>query len=338
MIRFQEDYSLQKHNSFGIDVKAKYFFEFTEIEDLATFLQSNETWMDEKILLLGEGSNILFLDDFDGLVIHPNIPGTQIIKEDRQHVWIDVGAGENWDEFVKYCVDNHYGGIENLAFIPGNVGAAPVQNIGAYGQELSKVVESVKGYELKKHRFIEYSNKACQFSYRDSIFKRKLKNQFIILSVIFKLDKFPKFQLDYSKLEEKVSEHGEVNLQNIKKAVIDIRSAKLPNINVIGNAGSFFKNPVVDIETAKIIEGDFKDMPVFDAGEGKVKLSAGWLIEKCGWKGFREGDLGVHEKQALVIVNYGNATGIDIYNLSEKIKQSVFEKFNVELEREVNCV
>jgi len=338
MIRFQEDYSLQKHNSFGIDVKAKYFFEFTEIEDLATFLQSNETWMDEKILLLGEGSNILFLDDFDGLVIHPNIPGTQIIKEDRQHVWIDVGAGENWDEFVKYCVDNHYGGIENLAFIPGNVGAAPVQNIGAYGQELSKVVESVKGYDLKKHRFIEYSNKACQFSYRDSIFKRKLKNQFIILSVIFKLDKFPKFQLDYSKLEEKVSEHGEVNLQNIKKAVIDIRSAKLPNINVIGNAGSFFKNPVVDIETAKIIEGDFKDMPVFDAGEGKVKLSAGWLIEKCGWKGFREGDLGVHEKQALVIVNYGNATGIDIYNLSEKIKQSVFEKFNVELEREVNCV
>jgi len=338
MIRFQEDYSLQKHNSFGIDVKAKYFFEFTEIEDLATFLQSNETWMDEKILLLGEGSNILFLDDFDGLVIHPNIPGTQIIKEDRQHVWIDVGAGENWDEFVKYCVDNHYGGIENLAFIPGNVGAAPVQNIGAYGQELSKVVESVKGYDLKKHRFIEYSNKACQFSYRDSIFKRKLKNQFIILSVIFKLDKFPKFQLDYSKLEEKVSEHGEVNLQNIKKAVIDIRSAKLPNINVIGNAGSFFKNPVVDIETAKIIEGDFKDMPVFDAGEGKVKLSAGWLIEKCGWKGFREGDLGVHEKQALVIVNYGSATGKDIYNLSEKIKQSVFEKFNVELEREVNCV
>jgi UDP-N-acetylmuramate dehydrogenase len=294
--------------------------------------------MDEKILLLGEGSNILFLHDFDGLIIHPNIPGSQIINEDRQHVWIEVGAGEDWDEFVKYCVDNHYGGVENLAFIPGNVGAAPVQNIGAYGQELSNVVDSVKGYDLKRHEFVEYSNKACQFSYRDSIFKSRLKNQFIILSVIFKLDKFPQFKLDYSILEQKVSEQGEINLQNIKKAVTDIRSAKLPDINVIGNAGSFFKNPIVDMETAKKIEGEFKDMPVFTAGKGKVKLAAGWLIEKCGWKGFREGDLGVHEKQALVIVNYGNATGMDIYNLSEKIRQSVIEKFDVELEREVNCI
>jgi len=338
MIRFLENYPLQQHNSFGVDVKAKYFFEFTEIEDLATFLQSNETWMDEEILILGEGSNILFLDDFDGLVIHPNVPGSNIINEDKQFVYIEVGAGENWDEFVKYCVDNHFGGIENLAFIPGNVGAAPVQNIGAYGQELSNVVESVKGYDLKKHEFVEYSNKACQFSYRDSIFKNKLKNKFIILSVIFRLDKFPQFQLDYSKLEEKVSEHGEINLQNIKKAVIDIRSAKLPDINVIGNAGSFFKNPVVDIETAKLIEGEYKDMPVYKAGKGKVKLAAGWLIEKCGWKGYREGDLGVHEKQALVIVNYGNASGKDIYRLSEKIKQSVLKQFDVELEREVNCI
>ncbi|NQU54963.1 MAG: UDP-N-acetylmuramate dehydrogenase [Bacteroidetes bacterium] len=338
MIRFFENYDLQPHNTFGVDVKAKYFFEFTESEDLDVFLQSNQTWEKEKILLLGEGSNILFRSDFDGLIIHPNIPGSQIVNEDRQNVWLEVGSGENWDEFVRYCVDCEFGGVENLAFIPGTVGAAPVQNIGAYGQEVHNVIEKVKGYDLNKRQLVEYSNEECQFSYRNSIFKSRLKNQFVILSVVFRLDKFPEFELGYKKLEEKVNEHGEVNLQNIKQAVIDIRSEKLPDVNVIGSAGSFFKNPIVDIEAAKKIEGVFKEMPAFPASEGKVKLAAGWLIDKAGWKGYREGDLGVHEKQALVIVNYGNATGTDIYNLSEKIKQSVFEKFGVELEREVNCV
>lgn len=338
MIRFFDNYNLQPYNTFGVEVKARYFFEFTELEDLDLFLQSNKTWKEEKVLLLGEGSNILFLNDFDGLVIHPNIPGVQIINEDRQNVWVEVGSGENWDEFVRYCVDCHFGGVENLAFIPGNVGAAPVQNIGAYGQELQNVVDNVKGYDLNTREFVEYSNAACEFSYRNSIFKSKLKNQFIITSVVFKLDKFPEFNLDYQKLEKRVIEQGEVNLQNIKQAVIDIRSEKLPDVNVIGSAGSFFKNPIVDIATAEEIEGEHKDMPVFRAGEGKVKLAAGWLIDKCGWKGYREGDLGVHEKQALVIVNYGNASGADIYNLSEKIQESVFEKFGVKLEREVNCV
>lgn len=338
MIRFFDNYNLQPYNTFGIDVKAKYFFEFTELEDLDLFLQSNKTWKEENLLILGEGSNILFLNDFEGLIIHPNIPGVQIINESRENVWIEVGAGENWDEFVRYCVDCQFGGIENLAFIPGNVGAAPVQNIGAYGQELQNVVDSVKGYDLNKREFVEYSNAACKFDYRNSIFKSQLKNQFIITSVIFKLNKFPEFNLDYQKLEKKVIEQGEVNLQNIKQAVIEIRSEKLPDVNVIGSAGSFFKNPVVDISTAEKIEGEHKDMPVFRAGEGKVKLAAGWLIEQCGWKGYREGDLGVHEKQALVLVNYGKATGIDLYNLSEKIQESVFERFGVKLEREVNCV
>jgi len=338
MIRFLENYPLQAHNTFGVDVLAKYFFEFTELEDLDLFLQSNQSLKTEKILLLGEGSNVLFLNDFEGLVMHPNIPGIQIINEDREHVWIEVGAGENWDEFVKYCVDGHFGGVENLAFIPGTVGAAPVQNIGAYGQELGNVVDSVKGYNLNTQEFVEYTKAACEFSYRNSVFKSKLKNQFVILSVIFKLDKFPQFQLDYNKLEKRVSEKGEINLQNIKQAVIDIRSEKLPDVNVIGSAGSFFKNPVVDIKTAEKIEGKHKEMPVFLAGEGKVKLAAGWLIEKCGWKGYREGDLGVHEKQALVIVNYGKATGTDIYNLSEKIRESVLKEFGIKLEREVNCV
>ncbi len=338
MIRFLENYSLQPHNTFGVDAKAKYFFEFTELEDLEVFLESNKTWQDDKILLLGDGSNILFLRNFNGLVIHPNIPGVEIINENRQYVWVEVGAGENWDELVKYCVDAYFGGVENLAFIPGTVGAAPVQNIGAYGQEVGNVVDKVKGYDLEKQQFIEYSNEECQFSYRNSIFKSELKDRFIILSVVFKLDKFPEFVLDYKKLEQKVTERGEINLENIKQAVIDIRSEKLPDVNVIGSAGSFFKNPIVDITAAEKIEGEFKEMPVFLAGDGKVKLAAGWLIDKTGWKGYREGDLGVHEKQALVIVNYGNATGMDIYNLSEQIKKSVFEKFGVVLEREVNCV
>lgn len=338
MIRFFENYSLQSYNTFGVEVKTKYFFEFTEVEDLDPFLQSNETWKKEKILLLGEGSNILFLNDYEGLVVHPNIPGIEIINEDRQYVWLEVGSGENWDEFVRYCVDSQFGGVENLAFIPGNVGAAPVQNIGAYGQELKDVVDRVKGYDLNKQEYVEYSNSACEFSYRNSIFKTKFKNHFIITSVIFKLDKFPEFNLAYQKLEKRVMEQGEVNLQNIKQAVIDIRSEKLPDVNVIGSAGSFFKNPIVDVETAKQIEGEHTEMPIFPAGEGKVKIAAGWLIEKCGWKGYREGDIGVHEKQALVIVNYGKASGTDIYNLSEKIQKSVVKKFGIKLDREVNCV
>lgn len=338
MIRFLENYKLKPHNTFGIDVTTKYFFEFTEPEDLDVFLNSNQTWQEEKILLLGEGSNILFLDNFDGMVIHPNIPGVEVVNEDRQNIWVEVGAGENWDEFVKYCVDFQIGGIENLAFIPGTVGAAPVQNIGAYGQEVATAIEKVKGYDLEKRQFVEYSNEACQFSYRNSIFKSKLKEQFIILAVVFRLDKFPEFQLDYKKLEQKVAERGEINLENIRQAVTEIRTAKLPAVNEIGSAGSFFKNPVVDIEIAKKIEGDYNDMPVFAVDKKNVKLAAGWLIEKAGWKGYREGNLGVHEKQALVLVNYGNVNGQEIYDLSEKIKQSVLEKFGVELEREVNCV
>jgi len=338
MIRFLENYSLKPHNTFGIDATAKYFFEFTEAEDLDVFLESNSSWQEEKILLLGEGSNILFLTDFDGLVIHPNIPGVEVVNEDRQNVWIEAGAGENWDEFVNYCVGYQFGGVENLAFIPGTVGAAPVQNIGAYGQEVANVIEKVKGYDLKKRQVVEYTNAGCQFSYRSSIFKSQLKGEFIILSVTFKLDKFPEFQLNYKTLEQKVAEHGEINLENIRQAITEIRTEKLPEVTEIGSAGSFFKNPVVAAEKAKELEIQFPEMPVYTTGEETVKLAAGWLIEKAGWKGYRKGDLGVHEKQALVIVNYGNVTGQEIFNLSEAIKKSVLEKFGVELEREVNCV
>ena len=338
MIRFSENYSLKQHNTFGIDARAKYFFEFTDIEDLSLFLISNESIGEEKILVIGEGSNILLLNDFDGLVIHPNLPGIQIVKEDRQNIWIEVGAGEVWDEFVQFTVDYGLGGIENLSLIPGSVGAAPVQNIGAYGQEVGSVVEKVKGFDLNLKRQVEYLAVQCEFGYRSSIFKNALKNSFVITSVVFKLEKFPEFVLGYGDVEKRAREKGEITLGNIRKSIIEIRQSKLPDTKEIGNAGSFFKNPEVDTDLAESLKNRFENMPVYPGSNGKVKLAAGWLIEKAGWKGVREGEVGVHEKQALVIVNYGNATGKQIFDFSSKIKQSVFEKFGVELEREVNCV
>ncbi|MBT3384469.1 MAG: UDP-N-acetylmuramate dehydrogenase [Prolixibacteraceae bacterium] len=337
-MRFFENYSLKKYNSFGVDAMAKFFFEFTELKDLMIFLRSDKSDKEEKLLVVGDGSNILFLTDFDGQVIHPNIPGIDIVREDRQNVWVEVGAGEKWDEFVSYCVDYRLGGIENLSLIPGTVGAAPVQNIGAYGQEVCTVIEKIKGYDLEKKEVMEFSADECLFSYRSSIFKHYLKNRFIISSVVFRLDKFPEFNLKYGILEEKVKEKGEKNLQNIRQAVIEIRSAKLPDVKNLGNAGSFFKNPEIDIEISEKLKIKYNELAAYPAKNGTVKLAAGWLIENAGWKGYREGDAGVHEKQALVLVNYGNASGQEIFELSEKIKQSVFEKFGVELEREVNCI
>lgn len=338
MIRFSENYSLKQHNTFGIDAHAKYFFEFTDVEDLSVFLNSNQTIKEEKILIIGEGSNILFLNDFDGLVIHPNLPGIRIVKEDRQNIWMEVGAGEIWDEFVQYAVDYLLGGVENLSLIPGSVGAAPVQNIGAYGQEVGNVIEKVKGFDLIKNIPCEFSAEQCGFGYRNSIFKSSLKNSFLITSVIFRLEKFPEFILNYGQVKEKAGEKGEINLSTIRKTIIEIRQSKLPDVKELGNAGSFFKNPEVDIEIADKLKSNYENLPVYPSKNGKSKLAAGWLIENLGWKGKRERDVGVHEKQALVLVNYGNSTGQEIYNFSEKIKQSVFEKFGVELEREVNCI
>lgn len=338
MIRFFENHSLKKHNTFGVDAKAKYFFEFTEPQDLEEFLNSNESWKEEKLIVLGEGSNILFLDDFDGLIIHPKVPGITTVYEDRHNEWIEVGAGEVWDEFVEHCVAYQLGGVENLSLIPGMIGAAPVQNIGAYGQEVCKVIEKVKGFDLEKQILTEYSVEQCKFAYRDSVFKSYLKNKFIITSVIFKLDKFPELNLSYGQLEEKVKEKGEANLRTVRQSVIEIRSSKLPDVKDLGSAGSFFKNPVVDNELAEKLQAEYEGIPVYKGSNGKVKLAAGWLIEQCGWKGKRRGDAGVHDKQALVLVNHGKASGKEVYKLSENIQESVLDKFGVELEREVNCI
>jgi UDP-N-acetylmuramate dehydrogenase len=338
MIRFFENHALKPYNTFGVEASCRYFFEFTEPEDIDTFVRFNESREDLSVFILGGGSNVLFINNFNGLVLHPNIPGIAKVKEDRQNVWLEVGAGEVWDEFVRYCVIAQLGGIENLSLIPGNVGAAPVQNIGAYGQEVSETIELVKGYDIERKEAVEFPHDACEFNYRDSIFKNKLKNRVIITSVIFKLEKFPAFNLAYAQVEEKTMAFGEVNLQNIRQAVIEIRSSKLPDVKLTGNAGSFFKNPVVNIDLADKIREIYPNVPVYKADSGNVKLAAGWLIEKTGLKGYRQKNVGVHDKQSLVLVNYGGATGEEIYQFSEMVKQEVNKKFSIELEREVNCI
>jgi UDP-N-acetylmuramate dehydrogenase len=338
MISTCTDFSLKKYHTFSTEATAKCYFEYTEPEDLAVFLSRNKDWVNWQILILGSGSNMLFVNDFQGLVINPNIPGIRIVHEDRNNIWLEVGSGVVWDDLVEYAVFNHWGGIENLSLIPGKVGASAVQNIGAYGMEIQNRIESVIGFDLETRT--EYTIEAanCQYAYRDSIFKNQLKNRFVITSVVFKLDKFPEFILNYGDLITEVEKLGQVNLRNIRQTVISIRESKLPDPAVYGNAGSFFKNPIIDTSLAEKLINKNTTMPHYPATDGKTKLAAGWLIEQCGWKGFRRGDAGVHEKQALVLVNYGNATGREIYDLSEEIKQSVQEKFGVELEREVNVI
>jgi len=338
MIRSYTDYPLQKHHTFGTTATAKNYFEFTETEDLKGFLETSTQWKNLGILILGEGSNLLFVNDFSGLIINPNIPGIKIAHEDRNNIWLEVGAGVKWDDLVQYAVYNLWGGIENLSLIPGKVGAAAVQNIGAYGMEIQNQIESVTGFDLESQTEMTLEASECGYSYRDSIFKNRLKNRFIITSVVFKLDKFPEFILNYGDLKAETEKLGAINLRNIRKAVIGIRESKLPDPKVYGNAGSFFKNPIVDSLLASQLLATYPNLPTYQANERKTKLAAGWLIEQCGWKGFRRGDAGVHEKQALVLVNYGKASGKEIYDLSEEIKQSVKQKFGVELEREVNVI
>jgi UDP-N-acetylmuramate dehydrogenase len=338
MIRSYSDYQLQKHHTFGTKATAKHYFEFTETEDLEAFLTTTTQWKNLPLLILGEGSNLLFVNDFHGLIINPNIPGIKVSYEDRNNIWLEVGAGVVWDDLVEYAVFNWWGGIENLSLIPGKVGAAAVQNIGAYGMEIQHRIESVTGFDLESQTEYTLDVADCQYDYRDSIFKNRLKDRFIITSVSIKLDKFPEFKLNYGDLKAETEKLGAINLRTIRKAVIGIRESKLPNPKVYGNAGSFFKNPIIESTLAEQLLATYPNMPHYPAPDGQAKLAAGWLIELCGWKGFRRGDAGVHEKQALVLVNYGNATGKEIYDLSEEIKQSVQEKFGVELEREVNVI
>lgn len=333
----RENYSLKNYNTFGIDVKCRYFVESDKESELLEFISSYDL-KPEEIMVLGEGSNFLFTDDFDGTVFYPTIKGKEIIGEDAENVLVRVGAGEVWDDFVAWAVEQGYGGVENLSFIPGHVGASPVQNVGAYGMEAGDTIERVEALNIGKAQKETIVAADCRFAYRNSIFKQEWKNRYIVTYVVFKLTKVPQFRLNYGSVNEELRKLGDVNLKNIRQAIINIRQAKLPDVKDLPNAGSFFKNPVVSASQAEQLRGQYPDLPVYDLDGDHVKLAAGWLIEKCGWKGKTLGKAGVYEKQALILVNREGASGIEIAHLSNEIKKSVFMTFGVWIEPEVYVI
>jgi len=338
MYHLSHNFPLRNNNTFGISAIAKYYLTVSSPEDLIQFFKENNAEKDEKRLFLGAGSNLLFVNNFEGLVIRPEIQGIQLIHKNKDIVEVEAGAGVVWDHFVNYCVEMGWGGVENLSLIPGNIGAVPVQNIGAYGIEAESVIAEVKGIDLDSLEIKSLSHHECKFGYRTSIFKEQLKEQFMVTSVVFRLSKQPKFHLEYGALEAEVSKFGEKDLQNIRKAVIAIRESKLPDPSKTGNAGSFFKNPVVSESVAGTLKNNYPDVPLYPAGSGLVKIAAGWLIEKAGWKGKIVGKSAIHDKQALVIINLGGASGKEIFELSEMVMKDVLQKFNIELEREVQVI
>ena len=338
-MQIRENFSLKPYNTFGIDVKAKYFSNFQSVDDLEEVLNSPLTTLHSP-LILGGGSNLLFTKNVDGIVLKNEIKGIEIIKQDDNFVYIKAGAGINWHEFVLYCLNNNYAGIENLSLIPGNVGATPMQNIGAYGVEIKDVFYELEAYHIKEKTLKTFSLNECEFGYRESVFKRTYKNKFVITSVSFRLRKIPVFNTSYGAIQSELEKMGikELSIQAISQAVINIRTSKLPDWKVLGNAGSFFKNPQVSEHEFHELRRKYPEIIGFSVGTKYIKLAAGWLIEQCEWKGYRKGDAGCYEKQALVLVNYGKATGKEIYDLSEAIIGSVKNKFDVPLQREVNII
>lgn len=335
-MKIQENFSLRQYNTFGINVYAKQFSSFTNEEGLEELLSAGN----KNIFILGGGSNILFTKNFDGLVLKNEIGGIELIKEDEHYCYVKAGAGVNWHSFVLHCISHDFAGVENLSLIPGNVGASPMQNIGAYGAEIKDVFESLEAFNIAERKVVQFSLNDCSFGYRESVFKRKYKDQFVILNVTFRLKRKPEFNVSYGMIAQELERMNikELSIKAVSQAVINIRRSKLPDPAEIGNAGSFFKNPTISSDQFKMLKEKFPAMVGYPAADNKTKIAAGWLIEQCGWKGYREGDAGCHAKQALVLVNYGNASGNDIYTLSEKILQSVKSNFGIELEREVNIV
>lgn len=339
MPTIEENKSLKEFNTFGIECRARYFVRVKSESDLIE-VYKNEKFKDIEKMIIGGGSNILYTADYKGLVIKNEIPGISVLSENENFIFIESGAGVVWHDFVLFCIDKNYAGIENLSLIPGCVGAAPMQNIGAYGVEVKDVIEEVHALDLSELKKVVFSNKECGFGYRESIFKNVARNKYCITKVVFRLNKNPEFKTSYGAITEELAKFPNENLsiKKISDAVIRIRRSKLPDPAIIGNAGSFFKNPEVGKDLALKLINEFPEMVVYPVSENKTKIAAGWLIEKAGWKGFKQDDYGVHKNQALVLVNYGNAEGHHLLDLSEKIISSVFEKFGVRLEKEVNIV
>lgn len=341
MLNIQSHVSLKPYNTFGIHANARYWVEVNSEEDLQTVLQLSD-YSNQPKLILGGGSNVLLCHDFDGLVVKINIQGIDVTREDDDHVYVTAGAGVNWHALVLFCVGRGYAGMENLALIPGTVGAAPMQNIGAYGVELEQVFESLTAVHITTSERKTFTHADCAFGYRESVFKRALKGQYIITSVTFQLAKRPIFHTRYGAIQETLTEMGvtdeTLSIKAISDAVIRIRRSKLPDPAQIGNAGSFFKNPEIPKDQFDKLKAVYPTLPGYPIGDDVVKVPAGWLIEQAGWKGYRSGDAGVHAKQALVLVNYDKATGDEIMALAKKVQQSVLEKFGITISPEVNVI
>ncbi len=339
MAQIRENVSLKHLNTFGIEAHGKFYAEINSIVDLQDLIQ-NKIFTSSEKLIVGGGSNMLFTKDFEGIVLKNNLKGIEVVKEDDDHVEVRSAAGEVWHDFVMWCIDKNYGGLENLSLIPGCVGASPMQNIGAYGVEIKDVFHELEAYEISTGKKQTFNKPQCKFGYRESVFKHELKNKFIITSVTFRLSKKPIVNTSYGAIETELASMKVKNagIKEVSQAVINIRSSKLPDPKVIGNAGSFFKNPEVDKAIYQSLKIRFSGLVAYEMESGKYKLAAGWLIEKAGLKGHVSGNAAVHDKQALVLVNKGNASGKEIYDLSEHVLQTVFDKFGVKLEREVNII
>ena len=338
-MNIQKNVPLKPYNSFGIDVITAFFTEIFSVSELKEAL----AWANEKQIattILGGGSNVLFTKNYNGIIIKNSIPGITVINEDSGHVYVNVGSGVVWHEFVLYCLQNNYAGVENLALIPGCTGASPMQNIGAYGVEIKEVFHSLNALDKFELGTQEFNTADCEFGYRESVFKNKYKDRFVITGVTYRLNKKPHFNIEYGAIRQQLEQDGvkDLSIQAIANAVISIRSSKLPDPKVIGNAGSFFKNPSIPLENFRELQKEFPGIAAYPNPDGTMKIAAGWMIEQCGFKGLRRGDAGVHEKQALVLVNYGNAKGDEILELCHEIKEAVLQKFNILLLPEVNII
>lgn len=337
-MEIQHNFSLKKYNTFGIEAKAKQFVAVHHTAELKTILQENKA---HKKFILGGGSNMLLTKDIDALVIHIDLKGKKIINENDDFVWVESQAGENWHEFVLWTITQNFGGLENMSLIPGNVGTTPVQNIGAYGTEIKDTFISCEAITIENQETKSFIKEDCHFGYRESIFKNEAKDQYIITSVVFKLTKKShKINTSYGDISSELTKHNITNptLKDVSNAVIAIRQSKLPDPKELGNSGSFFKNPILLKTDFEKIHRQFPEMKYFDISETEVKVPAGWLIEQAGFKGKRFGDAGIHKNQALVLVNYGNATGQQILDVSKDIQDTIFKKFGIHIEAEVNVI
>jgi UDP-N-acetylmuramate dehydrogenase len=338
-MNIQQNISLKALNTFGIDVKAREFVEVRSVEELQVLCMSFNL-ADRKVLVLGGGSNMLLTGDVDGMVIKVAMKGIEVIREHADHVWVKAMAGEVWHDLVLWSIAQGYGGLENLSLIPGCVGASPMQNIGAYGVELRHTFDSLEAIEIDGGDLCTFTHEQCRFGYRESIFKHEAKGKYIIVSVTFRLSKKPTFNTTYGAIQQTLQQHGitQPTVKSISDAVIEIRSSKLPDPKVLGNAGSFFKNPEIPHAQFEKLRLQYPDIVGYPASEGYTKVAAGWLIEQCGWKGKRVGNTGSHKDQALVLVNYGGANGNEIWQLAMDIQKSVHEKFGITIHPEVNVI